>query len=126
VIISRVGKRRSIAKLAAAPGVGLAMAALSLACGPGDASACIIPDGADDSAYVTNGAAAAGFVLSLQATTTKSLAEGTEVEVEPVPPAPATSWADALKDVIGTAKGLPADSSRNHDPSGTYHGDDAM
>jgi hypothetical protein len=44
-----------------------------------------------------------------------SLAEGTEVEVAPVNAAGEATWADVLKDVIGAAKGLPADSSRNHD-----------
>jgi hypothetical protein len=44
-----------------------------------------------------------------------SLAEGTEVEVSPVGAVAPVSWADVLKDVIGTAEGLPADSARNHD-----------
>jgi hypothetical protein len=43
------------------------------------------------------------------------LAEGTEVEVAPVASEQATTWAEVLKDVIGEAEGLPADSSRNHD-----------
>ena len=45
----------------------------------------------------------------------KSLPEGTEVEVAPVETAQAPTWAEVLKDVIGAANGLPADSARNHD-----------
>jgi hypothetical protein len=45
----------------------------------------------------------------------KSLAEGTEVQVEPVTAAEPSSWAEVLKEVIGAADGLPPDSSRNHD-----------
>ncbi len=44
------------------------------------------------------------------------LADGTEVvvaQLDSLEPAP--DWAEVLKDVIGTAKGLPSDSSRNHD-----------
>jgi hypothetical protein len=43
------------------------------------------------------------------------LPEGTEVEVETLEGSDTPTWADVLKDVIGTAEGLPADSSRNHD-----------
>ena len=43
------------------------------------------------------------------------LAEGTEVEVAPVHEEKPPTWAEALKDVIGKAEGLPSDSSRNHD-----------
>ena len=44
-----------------------------------------------------------------------ALAEGTVVEVEPVEASEQKTWAEVLKDVIGTADGLPADSSDNHD-----------
>ena len=45
----------------------------------------------------------------------KALPEGTEVEVAPIAAAQPASWAEVLQDVIGTAKGLPSDSARNHD-----------
>ena len=44
-----------------------------------------------------------------------NLADGTLVEISPVDAAKPASWADILKDVIGTAEGLPADSARSHD-----------
>jgi hypothetical protein len=44
-----------------------------------------------------------------------SLVEGTKVAVEPIENADSSTWAEVLKDVIGTAEGLPADSSVNHD-----------
>ncbi len=43
------------------------------------------------------------------------LAEGTEVEVAPLSETKQPTWAEVWKDVIGKAKGLPSDSSRNHD-----------
>ena len=43
-----------------------------------------------------------------------ALAEGTEVEIALVRQGGEGTWADALKEVIGKAEGLPADSSRNH------------
>jgi hypothetical protein len=44
------------------------------------------------------------------------LPEGAEVEVRAKEHIPAhTTWADVLRDVIGKAEGLPADSSVNHD-----------
>jgi hypothetical protein len=43
------------------------------------------------------------------------LADGTEEEIAPVNQDTPASWAEVLKDVIGTAKGLPSDSARNHD-----------
>ena len=47
--------------------------------------------------------------------TPNALVEGTEVQVEPVQTTAESSWAEVLKDGIGAADGLPADSSRNHD-----------
>lgn len=44
-----------------------------------------------------------------------NLPEGTEVEVSPVETAHPVSWAEVLKEVIGAAKDLPADSALNHD-----------
>jgi len=45
-----------------------------------------------------------------------SLPEGAEVEVSAREPAKETpTWAEVFKDVIGKAKGMPADSSTNHD-----------
>lgn len=43
------------------------------------------------------------------------LPEGAEVEVSPVPADEGPTWAEVFKDVIGKAKGLPRDSSVNHD-----------
>jgi hypothetical protein len=45
----------------------------------------------------------------------RGLLEGAEVQVQPVENAEPPTWAEVLKEVIGTADGLPADSSRNHD-----------
>ena len=46
--------------------------------------------------------------------------EGAVVSINVIDPAPghqpdAPTWAEVFKDVIGQAKGLPADSSENHD-----------
>jgi hypothetical protein len=44
------------------------------------------------------------------------LPEGAEVEIRTSEPSSAnTTWAEVLRDVIGQAEGLPADSSVNHD-----------
>jgi hypothetical protein len=44
------------------------------------------------------------------------LPEGVEVEVRAtVKVSPETTWAEVFRDVIGQAKGLPDDSSINHD-----------
>jgi predicted DNA-binding antitoxin AbrB/MazE fold protein len=44
------------------------------------------------------------------------LPEGAEVEVSTtVQASTQATWADVLRDVIGQAEGLPADSSLNHD-----------
>jgi hypothetical protein len=43
------------------------------------------------------------------------LPEGAEVEVRTCASNATSTWAGVLRDVIGKAEGLPADSSLNHD-----------